>query len=53
MFLHLSQQHVDVVAAVLLSVLKDGFTLVEEQQRIMNLGLPAYSVAQLNSNPSL
>ena len=41
MFLHLSQQHVDMVAAVLLPVLKDGFTLVKKEQGIMNFGLPA------------
>ena len=42
MLLHLCQQHVDMVAAVLLPVLKDGFTLIKEQQRIMDFGLPAY-----------
>lgn len=41
MFLYLRQQHVDMVAAVLLPVLKNGFTLVKEQQCVMNLGLPA------------
>ena len=42
MLLHLCQQHVDMVAAVLLPVLKDGFTLVKEQQCIMDFGLPAW-----------
>ena len=41
MFLHLRQQLVYVVAAVLLPVLKNGFALIKEEQRIMNLGLPA------------
>ena len=41
MLLHFCEEHVDVVAAVLLPVLKDGLTLIKEQQSIMNLGLPA------------
>ncbi|KAA6419620.1 MAG: hypothetical protein FRX49_10345 [Trebouxia sp. A1-2] len=42
MLLHFCEEHVDVVAAVLLPVLKDGLTLIKEQQSIMDLGLPAY-----------
>ncbi len=42
MLLHFCEEHVDVVAAVLLSVLKDGLTLIKEQQSIMDLGLPAH-----------
>ena len=43
MLLHLCQQHVNMVAAVLLPVLKNGFTLVKKQQCIMDFGLPAYA----------
>lgn len=39
--LHLSQQQVDMMAAMLLPVLKDSFALIKEQQCIMNLSLPA------------
>lgn len=53
MFLYLRQQHVDVLAAVLLPVLKDGFTLVKEQQCIMYLGLPASVSRQLNRSANL
>ena len=41
MLFHLCQKHVDMVAAVLLSVLKNGFTLIKEQQSIVNLCFPA------------
>ena len=41
MLLHFCEEHVDMVAAVLLPVLKNGLTLIKEQQSIMDLGLPA------------
>ena len=43
MLLNLCQQQIDMVAAVLFPILKDGFTLIKEQQGIMNLCLPADS----------
>ena len=41
MLLNFCQQQIDMVAAVLLPILKDGFTLIKEQQSIMNFCLPA------------
>ena len=41
MLLHFCEEHVDVVAAVLLPVLKDGLALIKEQQSIVDLCLPA------------
>ena len=41
MLLHFCEEHVDVVAAMLLPVFKDGLALIKEQQSIMDLCLPA------------
>ena len=41
MLLHFCEEHVNMIAAVLLPVLKNGFTLVKEQQSVMDLCFPA------------
>ncbi len=41
MLLHFCEEHVDVVAAMLLPVFKDGLALIKEQQSVVDLCLPA------------
>ena len=52
MLLNFREEHVDVVATMLLPVLKDGFTFIKEQQSIMDLRFPTGSAKcrrQLNT----
>ena len=50
MLLNFRQEQVDMMAAMLLPVFKDGFTLIKEQQSIMNLGFPAHTEMGVSSN---
>ena len=48
MLLNFCQEHVDMVAAMLLPVFENCFTLIKEQQSIMYLCFPADSACNLN-----